>query len=67
MAKKFKKEEKKFVSSYPSMFGSHKSMVVSEKGDHVVLKDVLGEYVTLVNRLDNGMADPNRYSNRVPK
>ena len=46
---------------YPSRFGSHKSMVVSEHGDKVICKDEFGEYRTFVNRLDNGLADPKRH------
>ena len=45
----------------PSVFGSHKSMVVSENDDgSVVCRDDRGEYVTAKDRLDNGLADPNR-------
>ena len=54
-----------------SWFGSHKSMVVdhsdldySVSEEQVVCKDDIGYYVTEKKRLDNGMADPNRYSNR---
>ena len=35
--------------------------------DLVALKDENGVYVTERNRLDNKMADPNRYSHRVLK
>ena len=61
-----------------SWFGSHASMVVEpeevEPNDElylvhlhhseVVCKDDKGYYVTDKTRLDNGLADPNRYSNR---
>jgi len=63
--------------STPSQYGSHKSMVVDPQcyvsakdnistvgcGPGVVLcKDDRGFYVTLEERLDNGCADPKRYS-----
>lgn len=47
---------------YPSRFGTHKSMVVREEGDNVVCQDEFGEYITPKNRVDNGCADPNRYT-----
>ena len=61
-----------------SWFGSHASMVVEpeevEPNDElylvhlhhseVVCKDDKGYYVTDKTRLDNGLADTNRYSNR---
>lgn len=47
----------------PSWFGSHKSMVVKELDDGmVVCKDQKGEYTTFANRLDNGLADSKRFS-----
>ncbi|RDJ35413.1 MAG: hypothetical protein DWQ19_11395 [Crenarchaeota archaeon] len=52
---------------YPSQFGSHASMIDQEatdqlgNPDRVVLKDDHGVYETDRNRLDNGLADPNRY------
>jgi len=72
MAKQVKVEEKK---DYPSKYGSHKSMVVGKimegvgadlnipSDRQVALKDENGIYITDVNVLDNGMADPNRYGN----
>ncbi len=47
---------------YPSKFGSHKSMVVG-LGEQVIVvcQDELGEYETDKWRLDNGLADPNRF------
>ena len=59
-----------------SWFGSHEEMVVEpeelEPSDElylahlhhseVVCKDDAGYYVTDKDRLDNGLADPNRYS-----
>ena len=61
-----------------SWFGSHASMVVEleelQLGDLVELRDMedyetvckddRGCYITLKSRLDNGLADPNRYSKR---
>lgn len=52
---------------YPSIFGSHKSMIDKEKTQllnnpmKVICTDEHGDYETFVNRLDNGCADPNRY------
>ena len=55
----------------PSWFGSHSSMVVDQtqenmtlSDDEVLCKDDKGYYVTKKNRLDSGLADPNRYSDR---
>ena len=55
-----------------SPYGSHEEMVVdsfdleddftSLKDGEVVCKDDIGYYVTDINRLDSGLADPNRYS-----
>lgn len=51
----------------PSPYGSHSSMVVEEiSPTEVKCKDDLGEYVTLKCRIDNGMADPNRWGRRAP-
>lgn len=54
--------------AYPSRFGSHRSMVVPPiegagivSGGGVVCRDEWGEYVTEEKRLDNGLADSNRY------
>jgi len=58
---------------YPSFYGSHVSMVdeakTAELGDPklVVCKDEHGEYITERKRLDDGLADPNRYrGDRIP-
>ncbi len=49
----------------PSAYGSHLTMLVRELEDNkVVLKDDFGEYTTTRDRLDNGMADPNRNGRR---
>jgi hypothetical protein len=58
----------------PSRYGSHRSMICPrEKSKEifvtiplgkVVCEDEFGLYLTDESRLDNGMADPNRYSSR---
>lgn len=63
-----------------SRFGSHKSMMVADHiledtvlgvdrilGGEVLLKDEEGYYVTHRSRLDNGLADPKRYSSTVAR
>lgn len=56
---------KKYIYPYPSRYGSHSSMVISELPDNmVVCEDEYGTYETTVDRLDNNLADPNRYENR---
>ena len=46
-----------------SWFGSHAEMVVEELEDGKgVCEDDRGKYVTFANRLDSGLADPNRQS-----
>ena len=48
-----------------SWFGSHLDMVVEEiNEEEVMCEDQHGRYKTLKTRLDSGLADPNRYSNR---
>jgi len=60
--------ENKKLYKFPSRFGSHSSMVNEEKTSTlkdtslVVLEDEFGEYTTERNRLDSGLADPNRYA-----
>jgi hypothetical protein len=57
----------KFKSAYPSVFGSHASMIDEDETNKlddptlVVLRDEHGLYTTERNKLDNGTADPNRY------
>jgi hypothetical protein len=54
-----------------TQFGSDSSMLVDLKQykeisiniDDVVCKDDRGFYITNRNRIDSGLADPNRYSN----
>lgn len=65
MSKEKDKKEPSVI--YPSVFGSHASMINKEKttllndATKVVCTDEHGDYVTLKERLDNGCADPNRY------
>ncbi len=56
---------------YPSRFGSHRIMAkVHQEGEEqvlfggtqVMLEDEFGTYLTEKSRLDNGLADPNRYA-----
>lgn len=60
-------KEKKPVYNFPSVFGSHSSMineVETEKLEDkslVVLTDEFGNYITERNRIDTRLADPNRY------
>ena len=77
MAKYQAKKEKEIKSAYPSDYGSHVSMVDKEATkklnediefddlsgtDSVVIDTDTGSYTTSKNRLDTGLADPNRYS-----
>lgn len=58
----------------PSRFGSHRSMIcprekskdlfVTVPAGKVVCEDDFGLYLTDESRLDDGMADPNRYCGR---
>lgn len=60
--------EKKSAYAYPSRFGSHTIMIDQEATSYlsdnnmVVIKDEHGIYTTERKKLDNGMADPNRYA-----
>lgn len=66
MAKK-REEVVEKKSLYPSQYGSHKSMINEEKTQKlkdknlVVCTDDLGDYTTERIKLDNGLADVNRY------
>jgi hypothetical protein len=65
-----KAKPKTRVYNYPSEFGSHAKMVDEEltkalkDTTKVVCKDEFGTYETFRNRLDNGLADPNRYESK---
>ena len=58
---------------YPSPYGTHDSMVdevvtdLLGKPDLVVCGDDEGLYVTEKNRVDNRLADPNRYASSVAR
>jgi hypothetical protein len=64
-----KKEEPKF----PSLYGSHSSMIDEEETKKlddekmVALRDEKGLYVTYKKRLDTKMADPSRYDSKRKK
>jgi hypothetical protein len=63
-------KENKATYQFPSVFGSHKSMINEEKTAKmeddrvVVLTDEFGDYFTFKDRLDTGLADPHRYAAR---
>lgn len=60
---KIKNDGKSVKVTTESRFGSHKSMVVKYlDNNECICKDDLGEYITLTSRLDNGLADPKRFS-----
>ena len=62
-----KQKEKVSKYPYPSRFGSHSEMVVREAdpvGFAVVCADEYGESTTEASRLDNGLADPHRCSEK---
>jgi len=71
MAKGFKKRfETGRKITTESWFGSHQSMVVDHtefdlelSDNEVLLKDDTHFYITTKDRLDTGIADPNRYAN----
>ena len=58
----------RFSSQYPSLFGSHASMIAKDWSDKsqdesfVVLADDHGFYATEKKVLDSGLADPYRYA-----
>ena len=67
-----KKHEVGRTITTPSPYGSHSSMVVDHEKyslileqDEVLCKDDYRFYITKKNRLDNGMADPARYSSKM--
>jgi hypothetical protein len=75
MAKKLKlpKHSTGRTITTKSPYGSHSEMIVQDKEilktfeisvEQVLCKDDEGYYVTQANRIDSGLADPNRYSNR---
>lgn len=64
---KIKHEGKVQKVTTPSQFGSHSCMVIDKPAydNYVWCKDDLGEYLTLKSRIDNGLADPNRWNRAV--
>ena len=71
--KRYVPPSKKEVIKFPSLYGSHSSMIDEEETKKldddtmVVLKDEKGLYTTYRKRLDNKMADPRRYNmSRIP-
>lgn len=53
-----------------SWFGSHAEMIVEDREDGtVVCEDDKGKYVTTMNMVDSGLADPNRFelNRKVPE
>ena len=68
MAKSKLPEPEQKKPLFPSNYGSHKSMIDTAATDElnqdgkVVCRDEHGTYITDYNRLDTGLADPNRYS-----
>lgn len=61
------KPESKYVSNYPSEYGSHKSMINDDYIDfnsmdhgYIICKDDHGSYVTTKSVLDTGFCDYNR-------
>jgi hypothetical protein len=73
MAKKqIKTKRENFTAiTTPSAYGSHKSMVIQPpeswklKENEVCCKDDTHIYITTIDRLDNGLADPNRQRGRL--
>ncbi len=62
--KKFVPKVAKEKYPYPSKFGSHEGMCIDKVNylsGRCLCKDELGEYETDRYRLDNGLADPNRF------
>lgn len=70
VAKRSKESKKSFevgrTITTKSQYGSHADMLVEELPDgKVLLKDDNGTYITEKSCLDNGLADPRRYSGRI--
>lgn len=67
------KKIEKVVEQFPSPYGSHQSMVdenlTKELGQDgkVMCKDGEGYYITKAVNLDNGAADPFRFSGKQPR
>ncbi len=62
--KKFVPKVAKEKYPYPSKFGSHRDMCIDRVNcpeGMCTCEDELGEYETDIWRIDNGLADPNRF------
>lgn len=59
------------VNKYPSIYGSHATMIdaniTTNNYNYVVCKDDEGCYVTERSHLDSGLADPYRYTQNRKK
>ena len=80
MAKKYRPKVKGYdsgtVITTKTPYGSHAEMVVSPevfgsggaaatlRDNEVICQDDRGYYTTLTSKLDDGMADPNRYNSQ---
>lgn len=71
MSKKYKtnaRHESGRTITTKSPYGSHSEMIVETDIklllNEVVCKDDEGLYITTKDRIDSGLADPNRYGNR---
>lgn len=66
MAKSVTSTKSKSAYAYPSRFGTHKSMLVSEPDSNgfVKAKDEYGEYTTHISKVDNNQIDWNRVNYR---
>ena len=69
---KTEKNEKCVKVTTPSFYGSHLSMVVPSEDfevnlleNQVICQDDTHCYITTKDRLDTGLADPNRYGSKT--
>jgi hypothetical protein len=62
MAKfKERKNNPGFTITTKTPYGSTSDMIVKTDGDVVTCRDDKGEYTTTLDRIDTGLADPNRW------
>ena len=60
---KVRHEGRSIKVTTPTLYGSHRSMVVKELDNgKVVCEDDFGEYTTHTSKFDNGLAEPSRWS-----
>ena len=64
MGNKKPKQAKDAEPQYPSMYGSHQSMIIRRFADFVYCLDARGIYRTDNHHIDSGLADINRYDGR---